>query len=96
MNIKLEDYCVVCGNELDYRKMIIGQREINRDIPAFACKCCARDYKKHRKTSSWYVIARPCNSTEWQNEDRVYIEIERVYACRYDCMAVPERVRRAA
>ena len=32
----------------------------------------------------------------WQDEDRTWIEVERVYATRYDCPSVPEGVRCAA
>ncbi|KKL47718.1 hypothetical protein LCGC14_2332720 [marine sediment metagenome] len=30
------------------------------------------------------------------NDDALVMEVERVYATRWDCMAVPERVRRVA
>ncbi len=36
------------------------------------------------------------NITVWQDEDRIWLEIDRVYETRWDCLPVPERVRRAA
>ncbi|MCK5017124.1 MAG: hypothetical protein KAS32_08625, partial [Candidatus Peribacteraceae bacterium] len=32
----------------------------------------------------------------WQDENRTYTDVERVYATRIDCMGGPERVRRVA
>ena len=37
-----------------------------------------------------------CGEESWQDEEFTFIEVERVYATRYDCAVTPERVRQAA
>ncbi len=47
---------------------------------------------KIKKIDKWKnVICPDCGKTirvTWQDEERTYVEIERVYATRIDCMSV--------
>lgn len=42
------------------------------------------------KTITCSGLAQVITVTVWQDIDRTWLEVDRVYATRYDCMAGPE------
>lgn len=119
MDIRLEDYCCICGKKIDCLGRQIGLRGKNGDVPANICDTCnhVNSWFLHwspskclrfvvtspsklfrRFDKGYYICAKPIGLAEedWQDVDRCWIEVERVYETRWDCSIKPERVRQAA
>lgn len=115
LNIKLEDYCIICGQKIDNFSSArqFGFRGKNGDTAASVCGHC--DYvnsgflhwsvtkclrfvvtKKRfaRRDLGYYICAKPVDidAENWQDMDRCWVEVERVYETRWDCKCEPEGV----
>lgn len=44
----------------------------------------------------YYIAAKPFDALDWDKNDRIWLEVDRVYETRWDCSIEPERVRQAA
>lgn len=108
--MNLSDYCVICGRDAKDSIHFVGYRGPNGDVSAFICDSCDYIYRQPssrmrfitikkrwlRPDLGYYIAAKPCDAEDWQDVDRIWLEVDRVYETRWDCNPMPERVRLAA
>ena len=90
--------CAACGT----KKVVIARMRMAFGLPQYSIEhigyCDAAYYytKSYTRVNA-AVEAWNAMNEEWQDGfDLVWFEVDRVYETRWDCIAMPERVRRAA
>jgi hypothetical protein len=84
----------VCGSDDIYIEIFWDLKNVYR-ITCYRCGLRGSP-ENYRKTIPLAVKAWNDNVKEFQDTDRIWLEVDRVYETRWDCPIEPEGVRRAA
>lgn len=52
--------------------------------------------RRFRANLGYYIPAKPCDAIDWDYNDRLWLEVDRVYETRIDCPIKLEGVQQAA